>query len=146
MRLITVCLLFSLLPAAAVTAQPGRGYALTTRLTRRLPAVDKVELEKYKTHEMRIESVEATKTLEGGEARRVARLWRAQNYRPRDPMCHYPVFGIKFYSKGALLLHASVCWECDNIAFMTPRAKGRQGFNGRSAKGKELLGVFLKSF
>ena len=147
MRRLACCLLLiSLSPATAVESKPARVNLVSPRLTRRLPPVDKVELEKFKTREMWVESVEATRAVEGDEARRIARLWRTQNYRLPAAICHYPAYGIKFYSKGELILHASLCWQCDNIIFLSPKGKEKQGFDGRGVKGKELLEVFLKSF
>ena len=29
--------------------------------------------------------------------------------------CHVPPFGLRFFSRGQLLLEASLCWECNNI-------------------------------
>lgn len=142
------CLLLILLSVGAAEAKSSsldvnrrvRPYTIS------LPRIDKVELERYKTVEMRIDSIEATKVIEGREAQAIAALWRAQNYRWRTPICHYPAFGIKFYSKGKLILYASLCWQCDNIIFREPRLGVMQGFNGSSRKGKQLLEVFLKAF
>jgi hypothetical protein len=130
----------------AVAATPARVNREAIRYTVRLPAVDKIELEKFNPTEMRIESIVATKVLEGKEAQAVAALWRKQDYRSIVATCHYPAFGIKFYSNGKLISYASVCWECENIMFLTPKLSARQGFDGTSKKGKELLEVFTRAF
>ena len=148
MRFKVCLLLLILLSSTAVEAKPGPVSAdrVALRYTRRLPPVDKVELEKFKTSEMWVESIEATKVVEGREAQAIASLWRTQNYRSISPICHYPAFGIKFYSKGKLILYASLCWQCDNMVFLTPKLGSKQGFDGSSRKGKELLAVFSKAF
>jgi hypothetical protein len=115
------------------------------RYTRRLPAVDKVELQKLKQSEMRIESIEATKILGGKQARHVAALWRGQRFRSRSPDCHYPAYGVKFYSRGKLVLYASLCWECDNIILLEPSLGEKQGFDGDSPAGKRLLELLKTS-
>ncbi|MDQ1636806.1 MAG: hypothetical protein QOF62_145 [Pyrinomonadaceae bacterium] len=116
------------------------------RYTRRLPPVDRVELQKVQPSELGIKAVEAVKILEGREAAAVAALWRTQNFRSSSADCHQPPFAIKFYSHGKLLLYASLCWECDNIDFPEPGNLGSQGFRGSSRKGQELLNMLRKSF
>ena len=143
-----LCMLLILLSAVAAgaTSPPLDVNRKVRPYTRNLPRIDKVVLERFKTVEMRVDSIEATKVIEGREVQAIAALWRTQNYRWRTPICHYPAFGIKFYSKGKLILYASLCWECDNIVFLEPRLGVKQGFNGDSRKGKQLLDVFLKAF
>src|SRR6185369_4163963 len=89
-------------------------------VTTKLPAIDKVELQKV-SGEFSIDKVLATKTLQGREAQRAARLWRSQRYGGRDYACHLPVYAIKFFSGGKLIAYASVCWECDNLVFIEPK-------------------------
>lgn len=90
--------------------------------------------------------MEATKIVEGDEAQRIASLWRTQQYRPYTASCHLPAYAIKFYSEGKVLVYASLCWECDNIDFISPELKRTQGFDGRGKKGQQLLEVFTKAF
>lgn len=116
------------------------------RYTRHLPAIDKVELEKFNTREIWIESIAASKVIEGQEAQAIATLWRTQNYRAASAICHYPAYGMKFYARGRVVLYASICWQCDNIEFMIPGLKSRLGFAGGSRKGQALLEVFRKAF
>lgn len=144
----TICGLLVILLSSLTIADPARSgdNSEALRYTRRLPRIDKVELEKFKASEIWIESIKARKMIDGREAQAIASLWRTQTYRSRSPICHYPAYGIKFYSKGKLILYASLCWQCDNIEFMTPKLKSRQGFAGSSKKGKELLAVFRAAF
>lgn len=143
-KLFSVILIVQL--AVTVAATPPRVNREAIRYTVRLPAVDRIELEKFETREMRIESIAATKVLEGSEAKAVAALWRKQDYRSLAAICHYPAFGIKFYSKGKLLAYASLCWECNNIVFITPKLELKQAFAGNSKRGHELLEVFTRAF
>lgn len=147
-----ICLLFILLGCVApvfappVSAKPSHAKRVPLRYTRKLPRIDKVELQKLKTKEIWFESVEATKLLEGKEAQAIAALWRTQNFDSSSAICHYPVFGIKFYSQGKVIFYASLCWDCDNIVFIGPALGAAQGFNGGSRKGQELLRVFTGAF
>jgi hypothetical protein len=133
-------------PGLTVAAKPARANRDAIPYTLRLPDVDKIELEKFKTDGKFVESIEATKVLEGDEAKAVAALWRRQDYRSGAAICHEPAFGIKFYSKGKLISYASLCWQCNNIVFLTPKLKSKQGFTGDSKRGKELLEVFTRAF
>ncbi len=136
-----------LLPTcAAASAKPPRADREAVPYTVRLPAVDRVELETFNVIEEAIESVEAVKVLEGREARAFAALWRGQDYRHGSAACHHPFFGVKFYSRGRVIAHASVCWACDNINFLSPRLYANQGFVGGSRKGKQLLELFRRAF
>jgi hypothetical protein len=125
----------------------GASQAQNARLTRRLPTIDRVELQSVIDSELWIKSVEATKTIEGLEAQRVSRLWRSQKWNRSGYACHRPVYAIKFFSHGKLIFYASICWECHNVYFIEPDTKqivGSVGFGAGSAKGRELLKLFKK--
>lgn len=112
-----------------------------------LPNIDKIELLKLKKiGDIWDGTIEATKTVEGDEARSIATLWRTQKYLPYTASCHLPAYAIKFYSEGKVLAYASLCWDCDNIGFINPRLKGTQGFDGKGKKGQQLLEVLTKAF
>ncbi len=142
------CLFILLLVGGTVSAHPSRADVKRRArpYTRNLPRIDKVQLELYRTMEMRIEAIEATKMIEGPEAQAIASLWRTQKYISFTADCHYPAYGVKFFSKGKVILYASLCWECDNIAFLEPKLGVMQGFDGKSRKSREMLEVFLKAF
>jgi len=75
-----------------------------------LPDIDKIELLKLKKiGDIWDGSIEATKTVEGDEARRIAALWRTQKYLPYSASCHLPAYAIKFYSEGKVLAYATLC-------------------------------------
>lgn len=114
-------------------------------VTTRLPTIDKIELQKV-SGEFSIDKVLATKTLEGRDARIVAQLWRSQRYGGRNYSCHLPVYAIKFFSRGKLVVYASVCWECDNIVFIEPNLKSTLGFGADGNQGRQLLSVFKNAF
>jgi hypothetical protein len=140
-----IILLLILLSPVSFSA-PRRINWQALRYTRKLPAIDRVELQKLKASEMAIESIVATQTLQGRQAKDVARVWRTQKYAAYPADCHYPAYGIKFFSKQRLILYASLCWQCDNIEFITPKLGRRQRFDGDSPKGKQLLEIFKKAF
>jgi hypothetical protein len=112
-----------------------------------LPDIDKVELLKLKKiGDLWDGSIEATKIVEGDEARRIASLWRTQRYLTYTASCHLPAYAIKFYSSGKVLVYASLCWDCDNIDFINPKLKDTQGFDGKGKKGQQLLEVLTRAF
>lgn len=142
------CLLIILLTNVAVQANSSH-LDVKRRLrpyTRTLPRIDRVELETYNVREVMVESIARTKIVEGRKARAIASLWRTQNYRSFNPICHYPQFGIKFYAKGRLILYASLCWSCDNIVILEPELRMSQGFDGKSKKGQQLLEALREEF
>ena len=143
------CLLVILLAVSVGFSQKRRfaGNREARPFTRDLPAIEKVELLKLKTQgDLWQGEVEAAKIVEGAEAQRLASLWRAQTYLPDSAICHNPGYGIKFYSGDKVIVYASLCWECDNIGFITPDLKRTQGFGGRDEKGQRLLQVFREAF
>jgi hypothetical protein len=116
-------------------------------VTRRLPAIDKVELMKLKLRgDLWDGEIESNKIVEGNKAQKIASLWRAQAYNQFSAACHNPAYAIKFYSKGKVIVYASLCWDCDNIDFITPDLKKWQSFYGKSRKGRELLKIFTTAF
>lgn len=145
----SVCCLFIILLTNVAVPASSSHLDVQRKLrpyTRNLPRIDKVELETYKLMEMRVESIAATKIIEGRKAQAIASLWRTQDYRSFNPMCHFPAFGIKFYSKGRLILYASLCWACDNIVILEPKLRMSQGFDGKSKKGQQLLEALRGAF
>src|SRR5258707_9179704 len=131
----------------AIALCVGEGKAQNAQLTRNLPTIDKVELQAVIDSEIWIKSVEATKTIEGVEAQKVAQLWRSQKWNRSGYACHRPVYAIKFFSHGKLIFYASICWECHNVYFVEPNTMkilGSVGFGAERSKGRELLKLFRK--
>jgi hypothetical protein len=133
------------LTAIAGPVSPNRDSKFVG-FTTKLPPIDKVELQEVEANELWIKRVLATKTIEGREADSVARLWRSQKYGGMGNACHYPVYAIKFYSKGKSIAYASLCWECKNIIFVEPDLNDSLGFAANNARGRQLLAVFKKAF
>jgi len=51
--------------------------------------------------------------LAGGDAQRIASLWR--RLPPTEPArCHTPPYGLRFWLAGQMVVDASLCWECAN--------------------------------
>ena len=142
--LILLLVLIFALPLVA-KAQYG---SIPIRYTRRLPAIDKVELQKLKPSDYGFNGVEKSKTVEGNDARKIASLWRAQNFHQMAAACHEPVFGIKFFFKDKTIMHVSICWECNNIVVVEPKLKSNatQGFAGAGKAGQKLLEEFKRTF
>ena len=69
----------------------------------------------------------------------MAQLWRKQSFVSDSPICHNPGYAIKFYDRDKLLVYATLCWECNNIEFLTPKLEKYVGFDGGGIKGQELL-------
>lgn len=116
-------------------------------LTRKLPAVDKVELFKLKlSYGQWDKEFEGTKTVKGGKAKKIAALWRSQTYKPYQSACHNPVYGIKFYSGDKLIVFATVCWDCNTMGFEEPYINSTQYFDGTNKKGQQLLKIFQDAF
>lgn len=142
-------LLLVFLCASLCLAQSGGYFGLKElrRYTRDLPRIDKVELLKLESKgDIWNGKIEATKTLTGKEAEDLAALWRRQVYRSRQVACHLPAYGIRFYAGDKQILQATLCWECNNIAFQTPKVEGTQYFDGHEKLGQQLLAVFRGNF
>ena len=151
--LILACLLW---PPASTTARGQRNLERIRRevnrktlpYTKRLPPVDRVELvEIGSTSEGGdIRSISGAKIVEGKQAQVIASMWRSQafdlNY---SAACHEPPYAIKFYSRGKVVLYASICWGCSNIVILEPVVSG-QGFNSRGRAGKTLFRIFTEAF
>ncbi|MDX6305034.1 MAG: hypothetical protein QOI77_2003 [Blastocatellia bacterium] len=103
-----------------ITLCVGEGKAQNAQLMRNLSTIDKVELQAVIDSELWIKGVEATKTIEGVDAQKVAQLWRSQKWNRTGYACHRPVYAIKFFSHGKLIFYASICWECHNVYFVEP--------------------------
>jgi hypothetical protein len=141
-------LMFLFCASAASVAQPR---SLTkkhiARYLRRLPAVDKIELVKFKHDEdAQDHQIERSTFIEGAVARRIATLWRTQSYGPDMSACHFPAYGVRFYSKTRPIVYATVCWACNNILFFDPDFKGGLHFDGDYKNGRQLLEIFKGAF
>ena len=114
---------------------------------RNLPSVDKIELLKFKVYGKPQDTIiEAEKILTGQDANNLAFIWRNQIFQPFISACHNPVHGVKFYSKGKLMVYASICWECNTIALETPYINDTQSFDGSAKQGQQLLQIFQAAF
>lgn len=152
-RLINIgCFLFCsvliLCTASTSFAQSRRfvGNKVAKPYTRDLMPIDKVELLKLKGGEVWNGEIEASKTVEGHEAQKIASLWRTQTFLPHSAICHMPGYALKFYVEDKLIVYATLCWECDNIGFQTPKLTRTQGFGGNDKYGQQLLGIFRAAF
>ncbi len=140
-------LMICIVPISSGQSRRFQGRAEVLPLTRNLPAIDKVEILKFRAEgDLWRGEIETSKTLKGAEAQNLASLWRQQSYNRGMAACHNPAYGIKFFSGEKLLVYASLCWDCNNIGFTAPRINGTQSFDGRGKKGQQLLKVFRTAF
>lgn len=56
----------------------------------------------------------ATVNVDGGQAQRIAALWRSLPPGSQS-RCHTPPYGLRFRSGERVVCEASLCWECDNL-------------------------------
>jgi len=144
-----ILLLFTCIVPSVVAQTPRfRGHKEFLPYTQRLPAIDKIELLKLKLKEddRWYGEIADTRVLKGAKAQKVASLWRHQTYTASDSACHEPGYAIKFYHRGKLIAHATVCWSCNNMYFITPAFHRTQNFAGYNKKGEELSEVFRLAF
>lgn len=155
-RTVVILSLGLLLPAQAYAQRDDPGLERiwrqvnreTAPYTKRLPAVDRVELQKVggRGEGGDIRSVSGTALVAGRRARLIASVWRSQAWDVRfRAACHEPQYAVKFFSAGRVVLYASVCWECHNIVIMEPTTSG-QGFDADSGAAKALLKFFTSAF
>lgn len=144
-HLFCISSLLVLLPSTVLSGD----YA--ARYTKKLRDVDKVVLIRYKLDEHgqvidggpRIPA--KSKIITGQEAKTIAALWRSQTYSDGWVGCHYPAYGIEFFSKGSVIMYASICWKCNNIYFLRPsHLKKQKVFEGDNTNGEKLLNLFIK--
>lgn len=84
-------------------------------------------------------------TLLGGDAERIARLWR-ELPPGMQSRCHSPPYGFRFYSDGREVCRASVCWDCDNIFGDADGQPFHYEFDSRSQAAVSLRNEALRAF
>ncbi len=145
--ILTLLLLLSIGPG--VVGRPPRflGRKEFLPYTRDLPAIDKIELLKWKPKDDRSDGeIAGIRVLKGAEAQKVASLWRRQTYTSSQSACHEPAYAIKFYFRERLIAYATVCWSCNNMYFITPDLHRTQNFLGGNKRGEQLSEIFRLAF
>ena len=90
----------------------------TYRLTRGLPAVDRIEVELVHVNFETIDRVIAAKTLTGADTEQLREIWRSQDYSfDGHVQCHAPAYRLRFYQGNKFLTEATVCFHCHNTYF-----------------------------
>lgn len=108
-----------------------------------LPAVHRVEVlrlarkDQYPTVVRELEAKEGVR-VEGEIALEIAQLWR-QLPLAEQMRCHHPPFALRFYEGNTLILTASLCWGCNNIAIIENGQSKYARFAGRAEVSKQLL-------
>lgn len=142
-------LVLMILPAILVQAQTNRRTSQAKRAFRApiLTNIDKVELMSIESRMGNIEKVEATKLVEGQEAQNILAIWRKQKFSGYSAAaCHLPPYALRFYSKGQVVLFATVCWACHNVTFIVPNTKRWVDFKSDLQAAKLLREIFEKAF
>ena len=80
-------------------------------------------------------------TLSGEDLDRFLADWR--EIRVNDSsgaMCHFPVYGVRFYRKESLIFETSLCWACENF-WVETRFFGSEwmGFDAGAEASRRLL-------
>jgi hypothetical protein len=111
-----------------------------------LPEVDGAEVvrvsgvpTRLESHVMRDAAHAPRVTLAGADVQLAADLWRAL---PAGELarCHIPSYGLRFFRAGALVVEASLCWECDNaFGFDAAGDELYFEFDATSAPAQDLL-------
>lgn len=147
-------LIFIFVPFAA--AQPKKAYRSSTK---NLPSIDKIKV--YQLYRADLQGIDqsrngerlAEKILKGREVKKVTDVWRKLEYRSGLSACHEPHYSVEFYSKGRLIVQASVCWSCNNIFFSVPKLfknvnfeNNTQNFTAEGKFSQQLLEIFKNTF
>ncbi|MDB6153581.1 MAG: signal peptide protein [Chthoniobacteraceae bacterium] len=82
-----------------------------------------------------------TRRFTGAEARRIAQLWRDQDWVGFGASCHDPAYGITFYRDGRKLFFCSICFSCSNI-YIYGAQSDTAGFNHEDRAYKPLRKIF----
>ncbi|HEX8372714.1 MAG TPA: hypothetical protein VF585_08040 [Chthoniobacterales bacterium] len=92
-------------------------------------------------------TVLSRQTLSGMEAESFAALWRAQTYGPHfTGLCHYPVYGLRFYSGNELRFETTLCFDCSNFYINLHGGGGCTGFDTSTPKARELFLILQQAF
>jgi len=144
---VTLLLLLWMVPITSGQSHRFRGRREYLPYTRNLPPVNRVEILKLKLIEDQWDGgILDTRVLVGAKAQKLASLWRGQNYTLALAACHNPGYAIKFYSRGKLVVYASVCWSCNNIFMIRPKLATTQSFRGYDRRGEQLSEIFDTAF
>ncbi|KLU03628.1 putative signal peptide protein [Rhodopirellula islandica] len=57
-------------------------------------------------------------TLDNEQSEQFVKTWERLNFeRYAGAMCHYPVYGLRFYNGDELVFETTICWKCRNFYF-----------------------------
>ena len=136
-----------IVPAISVQAQANKRKSQVSFRAPILRNIDKVELMSIESRMGDVEKVDATKIVEGQDARNIFAIWRKQKFTGYSAAaCHQPPYALKFYSKGKVVLFATVCWACHNVTFIVPDTKHWVDFKSDAQAAKLLREIFEKAF
>jgi hypothetical protein len=79
--------------------------------------------------------------LSGEDLKGFLDVWKNFPVNPTGgSMCHFPVYGLRFYKKEKLMFQTSLCWACENF-YVDTKFFGSNwiGFDSGSEVGRSLL-------
>lgn len=84
--------------------------------------------------------------INGDEAKKLCSTWRALTFDMwSQSMCHFPIYGLRFYKDDKLQFETSVCFDCSNFYFSRDGEKTLwHGFRVKDASGKALIASLSK--
>lgn len=87
----------------------------------------------------RWDKILSTAVATGKDAETIAEHWRFQHFSEGfSSLCHYPVYGLRFYNDKELVLETSICWKCRNVVLT------RVGFWGFDATSREATNLLME--
>jgi len=153
-QLFLILVLQTLLGAQAGHAEPlpksweAQHWREIGPYTYNLPDPDVVELHLFEPTPEGVDAVDPatakiadTKRFTGAEAKRIARLWRNQDWMGFGAACHEPAYGITFYRGDKKLFFGSICFNCMNVYIYTDHSD-TAGFNREGRSYPQLRKLF----
>ena len=81
--------------------------------------------------------------VEGSVAQDIADLWRQLPF-AGQMRCHIPPFALRFFQNNQMVLHASICWMCNNIWVIQDNKHYTIEFDARADVSRQLF-LLLKT-
>jgi hypothetical protein len=86
-------------------------------------------------------NIEKKKEIKGEEAKKLCNTWRSLTFDMwSQAMCHFPIYGLRFYQGDKLQFETSVCFGCSNFYFSRDGGgTSWHGFRKNDDAGKTLI-------
>lgn len=85
--------------------------------------------------------IKKKRELKGDEAKKLCAAWRGMTFDLwSQALCHFPIYGLRFYQGDILKFETSVCFGCSNFYFPNGRGESSwHGFREKDVAGKKLV-------